>query len=127
ESTGKPPLPGNSVGPGKPPTEPGKEPPKVPVAKGSNAKTLALQFLVGTAATMAGASILKEITAGFSSPAATSSPSPATQNPPSDSYAPTYSSGSPGPQYGQYQNQQRAVDHGKRADFFGEPHSGHDL
>jgi hypothetical protein len=35
-------------------------------------------------------------------------------------------SGYQNPQY-QYQNQQRSVDHGKRADFFGEPHSSHGL
>jgi hypothetical protein len=52
----------------------------------------------------------------------TSSPSSGYQNPQSHSNP----AGGPGPGP-QYQNQQRSVDHGKRADFFGEPHSSQSL
>jgi hypothetical protein len=107
-----------------PPAEPGKVPPKDAAPKGSNLKSYAFNFVVGTAATMAGLSILNAITGpsrsapATSSTTSTSSPSSGYQNP--QSYS------NPGPQY-QYQNQQRSVDHGKRADFFGEPHSSHGL
>jgi hypothetical protein len=106
-------------------------PPKEPVAHGSNAKTFAMNFLVGTAATMAGASILKQLTGAFSPSPATSSTSPANQNPQSNSYPPsTYPQGyGPNQQNGNgpYQNQRRAVDHGKRGDFLGEPHASFGL
>ena len=106
--------------------------------KGSNARQYLTNFLVGTAATMTGATILKWITgsSGFSSSAPSSS---ANQNSQSNSYPPpaSYTSSStPSGQYGsgvgavgpgQYQNQQRDVDHGKRAGSFGELHSSHGL
>jgi hypothetical protein len=106
-------------------------PPKEAAPKGSNWKTYGMNFLVGTAATMVGASILKSIMGPPDSESGIglvigSSPSSGDQNPQ------PYSNPGPGPQYqqyqyGQYQNQRRSVDHGKRADFFGEPHSSHGL
>jgi len=118
-TTPPPTGPGGSPGTDNPPTEPVKvkDPEavlsKVPKPKGTNPKQLALNFLVGTAATMAGVSILKEITGAFSknNAASSSSTSSANQNP--STYPSTPQNG-----YGQYQNQQRAVDHGKRADIF---------
>lgn len=111
-------------------------PPKPNVPKGSNLKQYAINFLVGTAATMAGASILKAIWSGSSSApatsstASTSSTSSANQNPQSQSTYPysstqtqtqgygPYQGQTQGQYQGQYQNQQRDVDHGKDADFF---------
>jgi hypothetical protein len=133
--------PGGPPESGKPPTEPVKDLqaalPKEPTPKGTNVKSLALNFLVGTVATMAGVSILKGITGGFSSNTPASPTSSANQNTPASSTSSANqntqyqsTSGStltPQSGYTQNQNQQRAVDHGKRADIFGEPHSSHGL
>ena len=123
---GPPPEAGPPKGPDGSLKELPKEPPKVE-AKGSNVKTYALNFLVGTVATMAGVSILKGLGglgSSKSSAAASSSTTPPTPIQTSDPNAPSYV---PYPNYMQYQNsgqqsQRRAVDR-KRVDFFGEPHS----
>jgi hypothetical protein len=125
------------VRPGNPPTEEGNgpeaEPPKNAVGNGVNMKQLALNFVVGITSSLFAASIFEDMTGSFKSAPATSSTSSANQNAQHNSYNSTYPSGSTLTprsgqtqyEYVQYPNQQRAVDHGKRADFFGEPHSSH--
>ena len=119
----------------KPLLQAGKKPTELPKPKGSNVKQMAANFIVGTAATMTGLSILKGITGSSSSAPVTSSTDSTSQNPQSQSTYPPSSTSTQsnqpqgyGQQYqGQYRNQQRGVDHGKRADFFREPHSSHGL
>jgi hypothetical protein len=118
------------VQPANPPTEPGNRPeaelPEKAVGRGVNGKQLALNFAVGVASSLFAASAFEDMTAGSRRAPATSS---ANQNAQYNSYNSTYPSGSTlTPQsgqtqyeYGQHPNQQRAVDHGRRADFFGEP------
>ena len=99
-------------------------------------------FLIGTAATMTAVAILNKISGSGSSKAAApsqddqpdssqSSYPPTSTNPPAypstTNYPSTYQTGQNQYGYGQYQNQQRAADRDKRADFFGEPHSSYGL
>jgi hypothetical protein len=145
-------LPENSVQPANPPTEPSKEPEAEPlknaagstVGKGSNVnlKQVALNFVVGISSSLFAASIFQDLNLrslpATNSTTSTSSTSSADQNAQDNSYKSTDPPGSTlTPQsgqtqyieYRQYPSQQRAVDHGKRADSesFGEPHSSHGL
>ena len=129
----RPPESGGPPEPGKHSMESEAGPPQKESkgSKGSTVKSLAFNFLVVTAATMVGASIIKAITG----PSESSSP-PATSSDSQDSQYQQTSTQSGPTQYGNgyqyqqgsyYQNQRRGVDHDKRADFFGEPHSSHGL
>ena len=116
--------------PANPPTEPGKgpeaEPPKKAVKSGSgvNMKQVALNFVVGITSSLFAASIFQDMTSR-SLPATSSADQDAQHN----SYKSTLQSGQTQYEYGQYPSQQRAVDHGKRADSgsFGELHSSYGL
>jgi hypothetical protein len=123
------------VQPANPPTEPGKgpeaEPPKKAEGTGLNAKLLAVNFVMGITTSLFAASIFEDMTGSYKSAPATSSTTSSSSTSSSNQNS-QYNSGSTSTaqsgqtQYygnGQYPNQQRAVDHGKRADFFGEPHS----
>ena len=135
----RPPLPEHPVQPAKPPTEPGKgpeaEPPKIAVGSGSgvNMKQVALNFVVGITSSLFAASIFQDMTSrsvpATSSATSTSSTSSADQDAQYNSYKSTPQSGQTQYEYGQYPSEQRAVDHGKRADSgsFGELHSSYGL
>jgi hypothetical protein len=102
-----------------PPSEPGRVPPN---HLSSKVKTFALIVGAAPLVVLAAPMIWNLMTAPLDRAYATSSPSSGYQNPQSHSNP----AGGPGPGP-QYQNQQRSVDHGKRADFFGEPHSSQSL
>lgn len=128
----RPVLSGNSVQPAHPPTGPeAAEPPKKAEGKGNgvNGKQLLLNFFVGITSSLFASSIFEDMTLATTSAPATKSNSTAstrsprsaaTQSPQFNSTLTnlTPRSGQTQNEYGQYPNQQRAVDHGKRDDFF---------
>ena len=110
--------------------EPGKalahKPPKT---GGPGWRGHALNFLIGTAATMTAITVLKAMSGSGSTTAAAPSQddqSSSSQSSyyPTSTYPSTYQSGQNQYGYGQYQSQ---PDRGKRADLFGEPHSSYGL